>query len=263
MTRAGAATVLGWLTLSLGWTGCATYVTPHDAADFRVLGVVSEEDRADLTHMDIQMLMARKPLAKFPASIAVARVQAPGYRNHTTASYGKGRYSVVTTRDVESDEAFAALTQLPMVRGVGMMNRLILPEKLETDNELRQAAARLQADMLLFYTIDTAFYIGDTDSPIDVITLGFLPNKQARVTSTASAALIDTRSGYIYGLAEASSMQTQLANTWTSRAAADASRRRAEAEAFAKLVTEIQTMWQGVVATYAAPSAPSPQASMR
>jgi hypothetical protein len=259
------ATVILGLTVmgtALGSTGCATYVTPNDAADFRVLGVVSEQERDDLTPLDIQALMARKPLAKFPASIAVVRVQAPKYRNYTTESYGKGRYSVVTTRDIETEEDFAALAQLPMVRGVGMVNRLVLPERLETDNELRQAAARLQADMLLFYTVDTAFYIGDTSSPIEVITLGFLPSKQARVTSTASAAIIDTRSGYIYGLAEASATHRQLANTWTTRAAADASRRRAESEAFSKLVSELQSVWQGIVATYAAPPATAPQAAV-
>ncbi|MBC8107749.1 MAG: hypothetical protein H7Z14_14245, partial [Anaerolineae bacterium] len=89
------------------------------------------------------------PTARFPARVAVVRVQAPNYRNHNTDGYGSGAFSVVTTREIESDDDFARLSKLPQLAGIAMLNRLVLPPHFTGDRELRQAAAKLQADVLL------------------------------------------------------------------------------------------------------------------
>ena len=47
------------------------------------------------------------------------------------------------------------------------------------------------------------------------------------------------------------SILVSVANNWTSEAAVDQTRRRAEKEAFEKLVVEIETMWSRVVREYA------------
>jgi hypothetical protein len=86
-----------------------------------------------------------------------------------------------------------------MVSGVGPINRLLLPTHLETDRELREAAARMHADVLLLYTLDTTFVVEDKAAPLTVVSLGLSPNKQANVICTASALLMDTRNGYLYG----------------------------------------------------------------
>jgi hypothetical protein len=58
---------------------------------------------------------------------------------------------------------------------------------------------------------------------------------------------MDTRNGYVYGVAEATDRQKQLASAWTSEAAVDQTRRRVESAAFTKLAANLEGMWSGVV----------------
>lgn len=245
--------------LSSAVWGCtsAQYVTPGGPADFRALGI-SKETADSATDASIASRLNRVPAAAFPASLAMIRVQAGGYYSRSTRGYGDGRFSVVTARDVETAEQMKRIQQLPLVRGVAPMNRLVVPGHVNTDLDLRSAAADVQADIVLLYTFDTVFSTETTIPALGVLTLGLFPNEQARVSSTASAAFIDTRTGYVYGVAESTSKTTQLANAWTSEDAVDQSRRRAETEAFASLVGEMESLWSGIVARYGPPSsAPS------
>jgi phosphosulfolactate phosphohydrolase-like enzyme len=134
-----------------------------------------------------------------------------------------------------------------MITGIAPVNRLLLPQQFNSDLELRQAAAAMHCDMLLIYTLDTTFTVEDAAVPLSVITLGLSPNEIAHVACTASAVIMDTRNGYVYGVAEATERQIQLASAWTSEAAVDQTRRRTEAKAFEKLTTELQGAWAGVV----------------
>jgi hypothetical protein len=107
--------------------------------------------------------------------------------------------------------------------------------------------------MLLVYSMDTGFNVENTDlGPLSLITLGFLPNKKARVTATASAAIFDVRTGFIFGVAEATATEQQRATFWSSSEAIDSARLAAEANAFQKLIGEVEKLWGGVVATHAA-----------
>ena len=99
--------------------------------------------------------MKAEPAGQFPARIAVARVQAPGYRSRTNNSYGSGRYSVVTVRDIEDDSAFDTISNLPEVAGLAALNRLLISPNLNSIKDLRLSAARLKTDLLLSYTVDT------------------------------------------------------------------------------------------------------------
>jgi hypothetical protein len=236
-------------------TGCAAaYNAPGRAADFRALGVTPEAQAAG-TPTDINSAFDKKPLASFPAGVAVVRIQAPGYHSETAQGWGSGAYSVVITRDVESDQAIDRLRKLPQLRGIAPVNRILLPSQLNSDHELRQAAAKLQCDMILVYTFDTAFYDRDLAKPLSVVTLGLSPTQSTKVVTTASAVLMDTRNGYIYGLAEASSRKDGLATAWNTQSAIDGDRQKTEREAFDKLVNEIETMWKNVVAEVG-PNAP-------
>jgi hypothetical protein len=231
---------------------CASYTTPGGPADFHALGIT--KDQADaMTDVSLASHFDRKPAAGFPASIAAVRVQAPGYQSYTARSYGNGRFSVVTVRDVETDEQFARLNALPMVRGIAPINRLLVPDDIQNDRDLRSIAAMAQADITLIYTFDTIFGSDTVVPALGTITLGIFPAERARVTSTASAAFIDTRTGYIYGLSEATAKTDQLANAWTTREAIDQSRRRAETEAFDKLVVELEKTWKQIVVRYGPP----------
>jgi hypothetical protein len=237
------------LTLLFGGTslfGCATYVTPGGGAK------LTELSQAD---WDIEKAMSRRPAAQFPARIAMIRVQAPGYKSYGNSGYGTGRYSVVTTRDIEEESHFDRIKSLPMVAAVASINRLLLPAELDTDRPLRQAAASLQADILLLYTLDTSFHIDETNlGPFAVITLGFLPNKEAIVSATASAVLYDVRTGFIYGLAESTARERQRANVWSTQGAIDSSRLRAERKSFEQLLDELTKTWKGVRDEHAKPA---------
>ena len=203
------------------------------------------------TDAAISDAMAKKPLASFPAAVAIVRVQSPGYRSYTCSSWGVGRYSIVTTRDVEAEADVARLSSLPMLRGLAPLNRLVLDEQLQSDEELRRGAARLHADMLLIYTLDTTFADVDRSTPLSVITLGIGPTKRMRVICTASAALLDVRTGYVYGLTEARKEHEELQNAWKTADEVDVTRREVESKAFAALVGELQNTWAGVVKEYA------------
>ncbi|MCC6429097.1 MAG: hypothetical protein IT435_20040 [Phycisphaerales bacterium] len=247
--------VLVMSALSLLLHGCASsYVTPGGPADFRALGITPQEVDA-ITDASIAARLNRKPAASFPAALAIVRVQAGGYYSRTVRGLGSGQFSVVTNRDVEQAGEIAKLESMPMLRGLAPMNRLVTPQSVNSEIDLRSAAADLQADMVLLYTFDTVFNTETTIPALGVITLGLFPNEQARVTSTASAAVLDTRTGYVYGVAEATSKTTQLANAWTSNEAVDQSRRRAETEAFSGLVAQIESMWGRIVKQYGPPDA--------
>src|SRR3954452_12035669 len=142
--------LLVFAALSAG--GCAaSYVTPGRGAPMEAFGVQKDAQ----TDGAIVQALGKRPLASFPAGVAVARVQAPGYRSETAESWGRGRYSIVTTRDVEADATTERIAKLPLVAGVVPINRLLLPHQLNSDLELRQAAAQLHADVLLVYTLGT------------------------------------------------------------------------------------------------------------
>lgn len=263
--RPSAATFAGALLaalLLLGGCGSVNYTTPGEPADFRALGL-TPADAANLTDYDIAERLARKPAAAFPAAVAVVRVQGARYRSYTADAVGSGRYTIITTRDAEADTDVQRLVSLPGARGFGAVNRLIVPPETNNLKDLRLIAADLQADMLLLYTLDTSFGSTETAIPaLGILTLGLFPNDRARVTSTASAALVDTRTGYLYGLAEATVEDTRLTNAWNNNNAVDRSRREAERAAFAKLVPEIEKLWTGVVTTYGPkPPQPAPAAA--
>jgi hypothetical protein len=62
--------------------------------------------------------------------------------------------------------------------------------------------------VLLVYTLDTTFVVEDKAAPLSVVSLGLFPNHLARVVCTASAVLMDTRNGYVYGVAEGTARRT-------------------------------------------------------
>jgi hypothetical protein len=237
-------------------SGCASYATPGRAAEMQLFGASKDQ----LSDASVVQAIARRPLATLPAVVAFVRVQAPGYTSETAQGWGRGAYSVVMQRDIENeDTTLAELRQkMPKVKAFVPVSRLLLPEEMHSDLELRQAAAALHADMVLIYTLDTSFNVQDVAAPLSVITLGLSPNQVAHVTCTASAVLIDTRNGYVYGIAEATEKQNQLASAWTSDAAVDQTRKRVEGKAFAKLSGELEQTWADVLTNLSAPMEATP-----
>lgn len=221
--------------------GCAShYTTPGGSVQL-----------SQLAENDINELMSKEPAASFPANISIARVQAPGYKSYKVGSFGTGRYSVVTTRDVETDQDFERLSKLPKVEGLAPLNRILLPTNLDSIKALREASARLKADILLIYTFDTSFHAGEQKfAPLNVISLGFLKNKKVTVTTTVSAAFFDVRTEYLFGLSEATARESKSASVWSESSAVDDMRVSTEKEAFQKLLTEIEKTWSQIITQY-------------
>ena len=227
-------------------TGCATYTTPGAGVNVGDLSAADE---------DIAEIMRREPAAPFPARLSVARAQAPGYSSDTNSCYGTGRYCIVTSRDVETEDDFARIGNLPMVADIAPLNRILLPEQLNSVRELRIAAAKLKTDILLIYSFDTRFNVESADvGPFQLISLGFLPNKKAHVTTTASAALFDVRTGFVYGVAEHTATEQQRATFWSSYDAIEKARLKTESASFEGLLDQLEALWKQVVEAHAAPA---------
>jgi len=224
--------------------GCAqSYIVPGAKADLQAFAPVS-----------IQEGFAAKPGAAFPAALALVRVQGPTYANFHLGASGVpagSRYSVVTTREVEDDAQFDRLAKLPQVDGVTGLNRMLLPEHPDSEKDLREAAARVHADLVLIYTFDTAFFDEDQATPLTAISLGFLPTRKIAVSTTASALLVDTRTGYVYSTYESTKRSDTRASVWGSRDAADAARRDNERAAFGELVDAVAGSWPKLLDRYA------------
>jgi len=234
--------------------GCGfSYRAPGRGADLSAFGL-TKDMRESLTDSSIQRALDKKPLATFPVTLAIVRVQDSGYYSYNVRSHGHGKYSVVTQRDLETDEDFAALRALPQVKSVVGINRLLLPSNLTSDKQLRAAAAAVHADMMLIYTVDTTFKTEESLEPLGFITLGLFPNQTARVNSTTSAILIDTRNGYTYAAAEASAKHNALTNAWSNKSTVDRSRRKTERESFEKLLQNFIQTWPNLVQAYSVAS---------
>jgi hypothetical protein len=221
-------------------SGCATYVPPSGRADL-----------ANVTSSSMNESFSAKPAAGFPASIAAVRIQAPSYRSYFTdhegGVYGTGRYTVITVKDVEEPADMERIAKLPDVGGLITINTLLLPARLTSDRELREAAARLKADMVLLYTFDTSFHDNDASVALSVITLGLSPTRRVYVHVAASALLIDTRTGFIYAALEANEKKETITNAWESEETADRARRDIEKAAFKSLVGEMEKNWPKIV----------------
>jgi len=220
-------------------SGCASYMTPGGSVSIPAI-----------TDADVAEAMQRQPAAQLPVRLAVSRVQASGYVSSTNKSFGRGGYSVVTARDVETEEDFQRLARLSQVQSVAPLTRILLPADLQTSKELRTAAAQLRADILIIYTFDTSFQTDTTSiGPLQMVSLGFFPNHNAKVTATCSAALIDVRTGFVYGSMEDTAYQEQRSDLWRSEEAIDKARGKAERQAFEGMLEALEEGWPSVLAT--------------
>lgn len=226
--------------------GCASYVTPAAGVSL-----------ANVSDTSLAEMYERKPASAFPANLAVMRVQDSGYYTKTNRGYGNGRYSIVTTRDVETEQDFERFGKLPLVSGVAPVGRMLLPANAQDIRDLRSPAAQLRADILLLYSIDTAFTVdGISLGPLTLISLGLLPNKKAHVTVTVAGVLIDVRTGYVYGTTEATVTEHQRATIWSSEQVIESARLEAEAAAFTSFVQDFEGLWTGIINVHAT-SAPT------
>lgn len=243
-------------------SGCSQhYVNPGRPADLAFLRQDEEvkdaaADERPIGNMSFAEILARHPTASFPTSIAVVRLQAPagdtrGQDRGARPPARMDRFTVVTRRDVETDACLERLRALPQVAGIAGVNQLLLPPRIGSDVDLRKIAAQMRADMLLVYTLDTHEELDDENPLFSFLTFGLLPTHEVEVRTTASAVLLDTRTGYCYGLAEGTAFKDPHTSFWQWEEETEDTRLATEREAFAELVESFATTWDQVVTTYA------------
>jgi hypothetical protein len=127
---------------------------------------------------------------------------------------------------------------------------MLLPARLEGDREIREAAARLQADLVYLYTFDTSFFDTDAAKPLSVITLGLSPTRKIAAVTTVSALLLDSRTGFVYAAYEVTEREVTISTSWGSSDSADEVRRTTERRAFGKLVDELVVSWPKLLERY-------------
>lgn len=222
--------------------GCQTsYRTPGGPAPI-----------GEMTAPSIAERLRAQPEAPMPATLAFVRIQAGNYDSSSIAGVRRGRVSIVSASDLEVPADVERIRKWPDVAAFARLSAIIIPEARDNGSDaamlaLREGAATLHADILALYTVDTTFRVDDfSPGALGLVTLGLAPTKSAVVNSTASVAFVDVRTGFVYGAAEASSRDDQLANSWTSEDAVDQCRRRVEREAFAALLSEAERAWQAI-----------------
>ncbi|WP_300669901.1 hypothetical protein [Soonwooa sp.] len=231
--------------VSLVLGSCSTkYVTP--GGDVKI---------SELADEDISKVLANKPTAEFPVTIAVARIQAPKYSNFRYSrnidQTNNGNFTMILTRDATEEKQIQELGKLKGIQQISPFNRLLLPYNYKTIKDLRLAAAKMKAQMLLVYTFDTEFSVDAKNyGPQNVFALGYLKNKEVKVRTTSSAALFDVQTEYLYGLAEATDEVEKKSNIWKENQDVDNLRIESENKSFEKLSKEIAKMWDGIYLEY-------------
>ncbi len=222
--------------VTLGLAGCstATYKTPGSGVNVGSLATGGG---------DLARALEQTRAIRTPARLAVARTQAVGYGGGVQC-IGQAEYCVLLTRDIESEADFNRLGKMRGVSKVVPLTRIVLGEQPVAIQGLRAGAAAVKADVLLVYSIDTRFSVDDTQhQALTVVTLGFLATKRARVDTTASAALVDVRTGSVLGLAEAVASDEQMGSAWSTEGKLETARLTVEKQAFQQLLGEIDRVW--------------------
>ncbi len=216
--------------------GCKHYVTPGSGV---ALGGIHGAG--------IDAALQREPASPLPARVVTARLQSSGYLSQSNTSYSHGRFSVVTARDVETEADFERLAATSTISALAPLTRMLLPQRLDDLQTLRAASAELKADLLIVYSIDTAFRtdVGRV-GPLQAISLGFLPNRKSHVDATTSAMVVDVRSGFVWGVAEATASHRQRSDYWGTRAAIERARFAAESESFGAVVTQLVDLFESL-----------------
>lgn len=220
-------------------SACASYVTPGGAARL-----------ADLNPPGAAAEVSRQPSPSFPVRLGLIRVQAPQYVSFSSAGIGEGRFSVVDAAELLDDAQLQKLAAWTQVARASTLDTALLPASFESLDDLRLAAAKMQVDILLAYTVDTTFKTAARQyEPRSKLSLGDKP-EEAAVASTVSAAFVDVRTGFTYATVRAQAQAGDLAAAWTSATALDGKRLAVERQAFGAFAVEAEKTWALIVGRY-------------
>ncbi len=222
------------LAAALLCTGCSSYINSPAVARAR------DAKRAEFSDPLIARAANAKPSMRFPATVAIGPND-HGVREHVRALSALGKLD--------------NLNSLPQLARTTIISPAIIGEtdhehRITADLRLREAAAKLYADAVLFLAIETQATDGKIIAPLTDLSLGLLPNKHYELIATAFAALVDTRTGYVYGTDEKSRARSGITMAWGSDDVIHRARSKVEREAMEKLFADFPAFWRGVVAAH-------------
>lgn len=236
--RVVASVVVSAVGLAIG--GCCS-VTRECAVDMQAW------TKPPVVGDGVRSALEREPVSPFPASIAVVRLGSHSYDARAWVANDTGK-------TVEA--LIERCRAMPMVTAVTPINMLSKKPKATAD-DLRETAAGVRADLLLVTSIVTQHRGEDLAWPLGLVTLGLFPTKVRSTETSATLALIDTRTGYVYAVAEARDDADQLANGWTSEMAESDAQARSERRAGEKLIARFEEEWKKVLNSHAGTGAPA------
>ena len=223
--------------LALAASSCASYRTP--GAPARLLDADPAEVREG----------ARQPSPEFPLTLAVVRVQAGDYRSASTIGSHRGSFSVVSDAQLFDKAQLKTIAGWPRVEGAALLDTALLPEQLNAIDELRLAAAKMQADVLVVYTVATQFARGDSAyAPLAKLPLDD-QSAELRLRTLVSAVLVDVRTGYNYGAVQAEAGAAVAAKARTPQAL-DAQRLEVERLALERFLQAGEQQWAQLLRRY-------------
>lgn len=231
---------IGLAILVLLCSGCSAYLTPGGPASL-----------SEISKADGELVLAQQPSPRFPVRLEMVRLQAPAYKSFSASGLGGGRFSVLGSHELLGESSLRSIAQWPLVAEAEPLDASLLPDRLQSLDDLRLAAAKHQTDVLMIYTLDTGFQIkGERYAAAADLALGTAPDPQASVSSTASAMFIDVRTGYSYGAVQSVASLSDLASSWRDARSLDGKRLQVERQAFEGLLGEAQRSWSGIAKRY-------------
>jgi hypothetical protein len=238
-------------------TGCMAPYAGTAPANLGDLGLVTIRT-TDGMRFQLPERQSAAPALTVPTSIALARVQHDGSWRRADAE------PMIVEWRIDPPAAAPDRTSIPSAEQLERLDALdgvndaltILPAFRHSSESmlvaLRRAAVERGAGLLMLYTFETRTESSGGLPPLDLVTLGTLPDVVSEATTSAHAVLIDARTGFIYALAHAEEETWQLASHWTKDSAEEDVLARAERRAFDRLLDDFATAWPAIVRAFGA-----------
>lgn len=253
-TPAAIATAIALAATAASLPGCgaASLINHSQAA---ILGSISGSP--GVTHANHAAAEDPEPAADFPATLAVARVQAPNRQLFRRQSAPPAEaLRLASNPEIEQHANIERITQAPAIARVVPVRASLAGRPIADLDDLAAAARTLDADLLLVYTFDTDTRRNTTIPVVGVATLGLFPNVQQIATARVSAVILDTRTGFRYHAFEAFDDAKPAANAWTADEARGDAVIIAEQRALDTLIENATTFFENIDTTVLGNSAP-------
>ncbi len=212
-------------------TSGADYLKRYQQGNYKVTATASSID------LDIMNIAAIEPNLRFPARIGLARIE-NGRLTSVPAD------EAVLWQDMAERQGDRYGEFVPVSPLIASMVRSTDKSNLENVvNTIRKGAARQHVDYVLTYEViqvdarkSNALRTGD----LTVLGLFILPSREIKVSSTASALLLDVRNGYPYATATAFSEDKGTSTFAGRHSKQDKLSERGRLEAVKFLTTDIE-----------------------